>query len=286
VVGDRLTAIVDGQLIYEHTDTGKCPDGTLSWAPLRSGGWTGFRNFTATWVDLEFLRVSRRQAANGRLAGASRTQENFSSPLADWWTEGGERIAVEKGRLRMMADNPGIKGGGAATAWWKVPHPADFELTLDAQVLSSSIGANNINLFFCYADPSGKPLIATRESRRSADYNLYHGLNGYIVTFLNDTAGEGGRNPDGSTKARVRLRRNPGFQLLKETFARQCRPGVTYRLALSKHGGRIRFAVDGETLLEVVDPMPWQGGLLALRTYRTDLWWDNIVMTPATPRKP
>ena len=210
----------------------------------------------------------------------------FSSPLTDWWTEGGERIAVEKGRLRMMADNPGIKGGGAATAWWKVPHPADFELTLDAQVLSSSIGANNINLFFCYADPSGKPLIDTRESRRSADYNLYHGLNGYIVTFLNDTAGEGGRNPDGSTKARVRLRRNPGFQLLKETFARQCRPGVTYRLALSKHGERIRFAVDGETLLEVVDPMPWQGGLLALRTYRTDLWWDNIILTPAIPRKP
>ena len=28
------------------------------------------------------------------------------------------------------------------------------------------------------------------------------------------------------------------------------------------------------------------GGLLALRTYRTDLWWDNIILTPAIPRKP
>ncbi len=234
---------------------------------------------------LTALRAAEAPARSVTMAGRF-AEERFSSTFTDWWAEGGERIAVEEGRLRMMADNPNIKGGGVATAWWKVPHPADFELTLDAHVLSSSIGANNINLFFCYVDPNGKPLIDTRESRRSADYNLYHGLNGYIVTFLNDTAGEGGRNPDGSTKARVRIRRNPGFQLLKETFARQCRPGATYRLALSKHGGQIRFAVDGETLLEVVDPMPWQGGLLALRTYRTDLWWDNIVMTPAPPRKP
>ena len=220
--------------------------------------------------------------ATGALAkeGSAARTEDFSRGLADWWTEGGETNWVEAGRLHMKADNTKVEGGGVATAWWKLPHPADFDLTLDAHVVSSSIAANNINLFFCYSDPAGLPLFETRESRRSADYNLYHRLNGYIVTFLNDAAGEGGRNPDGSTKARVRIRRNPGFKLLNETFVKQCRAGVTYKLSLSKRAGHIRFAVDGETLLEADDPEPWQAGLLGLRTYRTLLWWDNLKLSP------
>jgi hypothetical protein len=28
--------------------------------PLRNGGWTGFRNFVASWVDVAFFRVYRR----------------------------------------------------------------------------------------------------------------------------------------------------------------------------------------------------------------------------------
>jgi hypothetical protein len=282
VVGDRISIQVDGKVILEHTDTGRSPQGTIAWTPLRNGGWTGFRNFVASWVDVAFFRVYRPAPAAdaGRGSGRLRMEEDFSRGLADWWTEGGETHWIEAGRLHMKADNPKIEGGGAATAWWRLPHPADFDLTLDAHVVSSSIEANNINLFFCYSDPAGKPLFDTRESRRTADYNLYHQLNGYIVTFLNDAKGEGGRNQDGSAKARVRIRRNPGFQLLNETFTKQCRAGVTYQLSLSKRGGHIRFAVDGETLLEADDPEPWQGGLLGLRTYRTFLWWDNLRLTP------
>ncbi len=204
--------------------------------------------------------------------------------MADWWVEGGEKTWIEDGRLRMRADNLTIEGGGAATAWWKVPHPADFDLTLEAQVISSAMEANNINFFFCYSDPAGRPLYETRDSRRNADYNLYHPLQGYIVTFLNSADGEGGRHPDGSTKARVRIRRNPGFKLLNETFVKQCRAGITYHLLLAKRAGHIRFAVDGETLLEADDPEPWKGGLLGLRTFRTDLWWDNIQIVPALDR--
>jgi hypothetical protein len=195
--------------------------------------------------------------------------EDFSRGMRDWWTEGGERVRVENGRLRMSADNPKVPGGGVATAWYRAPHPADFELELDAHVISSSLDANNINLFFNYSDPSGAPLEETRATRRYAEYALYHKLSGYIVTFLND--------PDAATgKARVRIRRNPGFHLLAETRAYHCRPGRTYRLKLAKQGGRIRFAVDGQELLEATDPDPLGGGYFGLRTYRTDLWWDNI----------
>jgi hypothetical protein len=200
--------------------------------------------------------------------------EDFSNGLAGWWVEGGERAWIEDGRFHLKA------GGGVATAWWKRALPADFVLTLEARVISSPSEANNINLFLCYSDPSGKPLYETRAARQSADYGLYHKLNGYIITFLNDATAEGGRNADGSTKARVRIRKNPGFRLLKETFTGTCRAGVTYRLAVTKKGGTIRFAVDGETLLEAVDEQPWTGGAMGLRTFATYLWWDNIRVEP------
>ncbi len=185
--------------------------------------------------------------------------------LDDWWVEGGERVWIENGHLQMKADSD---KAGVATVWRREPHPGDFTVELDAHVVSSSKDVNNINLFFSYSDPSGKPLEETRESRRNAEYGLYHKLNGYIITFLND--------PEGAGKARIRIRRNPGFKLLAETFAYHCRQGVTYHLKVTKTGGEIRFAVDGQELLRAVDPQPLGGGLFALRTFRTWLWWDNI----------
>ena len=213
------------------------------------------------------------------LAQRYEIREDFSASMANWWVEGGERVWVEDGRLHMKADNPKVPGGAVATAWLRTPVTGDFRLEVDAQVVSSSLDVNNINLFFCYSDPAGKPLEATRESRGGAEYNLYHSLNGYIVTFLNDAAAEGGLYPDGSTKARCRIRRNPGFHLLSETFDGRCRQGTTYRVGIEKRGGNIDLSIDGRSALRAVDPEPLREGLIGLRTYRTYLWWDNLRVT-------
>jgi hypothetical protein len=193
--------------------------------------------------------------------------------LDDWWVEGGERVWIENGRLHMKADEPGKT---TATVFLREPHKGDFRLSTEAQVVSSSANVNNINLFFSVSDPSGRPLIDSAAARASADYGLYHKLNGYIITFLNDEAAQGGRTADGSTKARIRIRRNPGFKLLAETFTYHCKAGVTYRLLVEKTGGQIRFSVDGKELLRAHDPDPLAGGHLGLRTFRTHLWWSNI----------
>lgn len=62
VVGSRLSASIDGKMLYDFTDTGRTPKGSIRWTPLTGGGWTGFRNFQATWVDIEFFRVYRRDS--------------------------------------------------------------------------------------------------------------------------------------------------------------------------------------------------------------------------------
>ncbi len=205
-------------------------------------------------------------------------QEDFSHGMDNWWVEGGEKVWVEDGKLNVKADNPALPGGGMATVWLRTPHPEDFRLELDAHVVASTIDANNINLFFSYSDPSGATLESTRQSRQTAGYNLYHKLNGYIITFLHEPDPPGTPSSDPSAKARIRIRRDPGFNLLAETYAYQCRQGVTYHIMLIKRGGEISFLVDGNELLKATDPHPLGGGLLGLRTYRTWLWWAHLRM--------
>jgi len=195
-----------------------------------------------------------------------------SPPPSDWWVEGGESVRVESGRLRVKANPSDAKAPGCVcTVWNRTVLSGSLRVDFDACVVESTIDANNINLFLYYADPSGKPLHDTRASRASGEYGLYHRLNGYIFTFLNDT-----ERPD---RARFRIRRCPGFRLLAETFGYHCRRGVVYHVAVAAREGIITYAVDGEVRLAARDPSPWSSGLLGLRTYQTDLWWDNIRVT-------
>lgn len=203
-------------------------------------------------------------------------EETFTKGMNSWWVEGGEKVWIEEGRLHIKADPPEAGPGYVCTVWCKEVFPADVRIEFDTHVMASEIEANNINFFFCYSDPTGTPLFDTRHTREDAGYKKYHGLNGHIITFLNDFQHNGGLNPDGSTKARVRMRRCPGFNLMTQTYTGHCRKGVTYHCTITKKGGALAFAVDGKTVLEGVDPAPLGGGLIGLRTFRTHLWWDNI----------
>ena len=225
------------------------------------------------------VRVTRDQVGAGapdpfasRGTAAVGWEEDFSHGMAGWWSEGGERVWVQDGRLHVWADAPLVAGGGVATVWSRRPLPADFELEVDAHVVSSTTDVNNINLFFSYSDPAGRPLEETRESRRSAAYPLYHQLNGYIATFVKEAGA-----------ARIRLRRNPGFKLLVEQRGGDTRAGVTYRLTLRKQGGEISFCIDGREMARATDPNPLSGGLFGLRTFRTNLWWDNVRVRSLMP---
>lgn len=192
----------------------------------------------------------------------------------DWWVEGGEKVWVEDGHLRIQADPPQKNGAGyVCTVWNKMPISGDVQVDFDAHVLSSTLEANNINFFLFYTHPEGKTLHETRAERADGGYKHYHNLNGYIFTFLN-----AGRQIEGDERARIRMRRCPGFELLTETYDYHCREGVTYHVTIVRKGGKLTFAVDGKVYLEKDDPEPWREGLFGLRTFHTDLWWDNVTI--------
>ena len=197
---------------------------------------------------------------------------------AGWWCEGSQAVRIEKGCLRADAnlDNNG-EDYGTSTVWLERTFSGDLRVEFDAHILASDGDKNNINFFFLLSDPSGRPLMQTRTDRADGEYGKYHRLNGYVFTFL----AEG--NPD---EARFRMRDDPGFNLLQENSAYECKQHKTYHVTVTKEGSRITYAVDGTTYLDKVDEAfnaEHKSGIIGFRTWHTDLWWDNVKVTKLHP---
>lgn len=191
-----------------------------------------------------------------------------------WWSEGSTLVSIDHGRLRVNANFEKDSGNrDAATIWLNRKFGGDLKVEFDAHVLASNEEKNNINFFFLFSDPSGKDLIESRGGRSDGQYQKYHELKGYVFTFLaNGNPGE----------ARFRLRDDPGFHLLLEKNAYECRQGKTYHITIMKRGSRITCAVDGEVYLDFVDDKgnpEHKSGLIGLRTWHTEIWWDNLKVT-------
>jgi hypothetical protein len=207
-------------------------------------------------------------------------QEDFNafvdgSSLPDgWWYEGSKAVRIEQGHLRTDAnlDNNG-EDYGASTIWLNKEFTGDLRVEFDAHVLASEGDKNNINFFFLFSDPSGTPLSQSRNERADGKYRKYHELNGYVFTFL--AVGEHGN-------ARFRLRDDPGFNLLQESFDYECKQNKTYHITVTKKGNTITFAVDGNIYLDKLDDESnpeHKSGIIGFRTWHTDLWWDNLKVT-------
>ena len=196
--------------------------------------------------------------------------EDFSKGMDNWWVEGSRNICVKDNRLYVNTDSE-MSDNVVCTVWCKKKFPPDIQVEYDAHIVQSSIGVNNINFFLSYSDPSGRPLYETKGNRASGNYKLYHNLNGNIFTYLS-----GGTNPNGSPRARFRIRHNPGFKLLAEIYDYHCVQGKTYHVKITKRGGNLKIEVDGKVYLNAVDDNTCGSGLIGLRTYQTYLWWDNI----------
>jgi len=205
-----------------------------------------------------------------------------------WWVEGGERVFIEDGRLRVQADaRPEAlapdRHNQVCTVWCPQEISGDVRISFQAMVLASETDVRNINLFFFYSEPSGRPLYETRAGRNDGAYSAYHQLNGYIMTFLADHPKAREYHPDGTGKARLRLRRCPGFELVDEARDYHCHIGRAYEVVITRRGGRITVAIDGTVYLDWQDAQPHAAGLVGFRTFQTDLWFDALEITRLSP---
>lgn len=199
--------------------------------------------------------------------------DNSKLPVG-WWQEGSKAVRIEKGRLHADANlDENGEDHGTPTIWLDKTFGGDICVEFNAHILAYNGNKNNINFFFLFSDPSGRPLWQTKNKRADRQYGKYHELNGYVFTFLANG------NP---SNARFRMRGDPGFHLLQENFAYECKQNKTYDITVTKKGNRITYAVDGTIYLDETDDTAnpeHKSGIIGFRTCHTDLWWDNLKVT-------
>ncbi|WP_162416828.1 DUF1961 family protein [Cyclobacterium roseum] len=198
-------------------------------------------------------------------------EEKFNYPdgalPADWRSEG-VPASIQNRRLFVGEDTLKPRVATACLDW---EFSDNLQVEFDVHVVSSQELANNLNFFFMYADPEGRNFRETKKERKDGNYARYHKLNGYIFTHLAN-----GRE----SLARFRFRYNPGFTLLEEWNGDECRIGTTYRIKLVKKDQKIQYWTDGKLIIdqELEASRQHKKVIIGFRTYRTSLWWDNLVV--------
>jgi hypothetical protein len=192
-----------------------------------------------------------------------------------WWSEGGATVAAKHGLLVQNADPEAGAASQNSVIWINQEFEGDIRFEADVKVLSAQGDVNDIVVFLLFSDPEGTPLYDTRRARASGQQGMYTAkLSGYVFFYW----GKSGT----TTPANIRFRECPGGQLLLERDAYSVEAGRAYRLAIEKQASVLRLYVDGKKLAEhdlSGDDWPkpiHQKGLIGLKTWRTQLAWDNV----------
>ena len=182
---------------------------------------------------------------------------------AGFVAEGTDKVSVRDGWYWIDASS------GArpfSTVWLPGDYPADIRIRYKAR-LPAPGGPRNINLFFCARLADGRDVLAETD-QRTGDYGQYHQFPNYIFTYL------------GHDQLRVRMRRDPGFELLCERYFPEPVPLDTdLELEVRVAGGWIEYhelAPHARPLLHYRDPDPLPGGRIGLRTWRTHVGFGDI----------
>ncbi len=175
-----------------------------------------------------------------------------------WAVEGNAEVKAQDGRLCAQGLATGKPN---ATIWYRQDLPKNLVVRFRTKVLPpAENNSANLNVFIHARELDGSPL----KFGRSGAYADYHKIPNYIVTLT------GGVQPGWS-----RVRRDPGFNMLHEAEVRS-EVGKEYAVVVTLQDGRIRYYINGKKWHDVVDPEPLPSGKFALRTWSSNVWWDDV----------
>ncbi|MBN2582653.1 MAG: DUF1961 family protein [Planctomycetes bacterium] len=203
-------------------------------------------------------------------------EDDFSGETGQWLAEGGATVQVRDGRMGFDAWNakPQVE-----TVWCRQAVEGDCVVEYTVRV-DPGEGNTNLNFFLYATNPDGSSVLDTTAQRTGA-YAEYHKIPNYIVTYLNsDDRDKQDANTEDPSKLRVRVRfrKDPGFNLLCETWREPAiAKGRDYRFTIVVRDDRTQLYVDGEAVFDHVEAAPLlRRGHHGFRTWATRVSVDEF----------
>ena len=188
--------------------------------------------------------------------------EEFNKSLDDWLPEGKAEVEKIRGRLSVDARE------GMVTIWCRKEFSGPQLVEYDIRLMPNSI-ESNINMFLLAGKPDAAGILATTDER-NGDYNQYHRFSNYLITILNGTSS------DKREQLRIRMRMNPGFELVEERWYEPLVFGKVYHVADLIESPGITVLLDGKMICKAVYKKKLFAGLHGLRIWRTHSIYDNF----------
>jgi len=203
-------------------------------------------------------------------------EDDFAADSGQWLAEGGAEVVVKDGRMFFDArqSKPAVE-----TVWCKQAFEGDTVIEYTARVETGQ-GNTNLNFFIYGSNPDGSSVLLTTAERTGA-YREYHKIPNYIVTYLNmdDREAQDIDAADPSKlRVRVRFRKDPGFNLIHETWRKPAiEKGRDYRFTIVIQGPRTRLYVDGALVFDHTGSEPLhRRGHHGFRTWATHVSVDEF----------
>ena len=193
--------------------------------------------------------------------------------LDEVWVEGSPDVGVKKNLLCVRTSRERDRGiRFVCSVFVRRIFEGDLLVTFEGRSVAAW-SHRNFNFFIHTMPRDGRDLYATR-GERTGDYPEYHVMDNYLFTCLPSER----RNPDGSAMFRYRMRRNPGFELMREEHGYRCEDGRWYRFEYLVHAGLVGVRVDGrdDQTYTWVDRQALRRGYLGFRTYISDLEFRDL----------
>lgn len=210
-------------------------------------------------------------------AGPRLASDDFTRGLAQWQIE-----LEQPGSVRMVESALDIDVPAGATLWFKPEITGPVAITFDATAISAG-GPNDrvsdLNVFWMARNKDGSAPFSQARSGAFADYND-------LLTYY---VGLGG-----NTNTTTRFRRYIGDPVTRPLLPEHdlsssdvlLVPNRLQQITLIAAGSHIEYWRDGVKLLSYEDPRPYTRGWFAIRTVKSHLKIDNLVVRRINPARP
>ena len=196
-------------------------------------------------------------------------ESHFSNPmsLCDFSKNGEGHVYIEEDKLYL----DDTRYGKGLTCWLKKEFSGNIEISFDACAVEPEF-ASNINFFFAAKPIKGQPADLLTFSGSYAQYHEKAQM--YIVTMTGDFENIHGKSNIGYS----RLRKDPKFVLLSETYDIKTRLNKLYQFNIKKTDKDISVKINNKLIHHYEDEGIYESGLLGFRTYYTKLWIDHFTV--------
>jgi len=224
------------------------------------------------WSRLHKRAYAERNAKTASFTQTLLISDHFKEASLYWTAEAEGRYDLDYLNNESCLD---IQTSAGLTLWNNMPFEGDIRITYEAFVVDQGglfDRVSDLNCFWMASDPMYPDSLFTRSVFRKGAFSRNYSLQLYSMCIgTNANTATRFQRFDGDYDAFRNTMERPETLVEYTDEAFLIQPNHWYKIEIVVQKGRIRFVLDGQVLVDYMDPKPLQNGFFGIRTTENHL---------------